>query len=123
MLTVLSNFPSFGAVNSGMPVMGPLKVHSVYGVEGASSGWKTGVHKPPPMGRFSFLADSIKKRFFMYATLSGIFAARSLAWLQSSSRLYNSQTSFSGFHLSMPAGLPGTHGVRGPNVSANQPSW
>ena len=45
------------------------------------------VHRPPPMGRFLFFVDSIRKRSFISSSFSGIFAARSFAWLQSSSML------------------------------------
>jgi hypothetical protein len=32
-----------------MRVMLPVKLHSRYGLEIRSSGWKTGIHSPPPM--------------------------------------------------------------------------
>ncbi len=44
------------------------------------------------------------------ASFSGIWAARSLAWDQSSSRLYSSHTSSSGVQSRMPGGRPGTQG-------------
>ncbi len=81
-------FPSLGAADSGMRVMGPSNVHSVSDDAGASSGWNIAVdHMPPPMGRFLFFVDSSRKSAFISSSFCGFAAARSFAWLQSSSML------------------------------------
>src|SRR5271165_149927 len=122
MLTRLLTLPSFGAADSGMRVIGPSKVHSLRADDGASSGWNMAVdHIPPPMGRFLFFVDSRRKSAFISSSFSGYFAARSFAWLQSSSMLYSSHLSVSGDHSLMPFGMPPTHGSRGPGALANQP--
>ena len=51
------------------------------------SGCSTATQRPPPMGSALFFVASMRKSSFIWASFSGIFAARSFAWLQSSSRL------------------------------------
>ena len=51
------------------------------------SGCSMGTKRPPPMGSALFFVASMRKISFNWASFSGIFAARSFAWLQSSSRL------------------------------------
>ena len=53
------------------------------------------------MGRALFLVASIRKISFIWASFSGSCAAKSLAWDQSSSRLYSSQVSLSGVRVRM----------------------
>ena len=88
MLTTVSTMPTLGAADSDISVIGPSNVHSVTDDLGASSGCFSAVdHRPPPIGRFLFLTDSIRNTSFISASFCGIAAARSLAWLQSSFRL------------------------------------
>ena len=101
----------------------PGKFHSVCEGLIRISGWKTGIHKPPPMGSAWFLVASTKNMSFNWATLSGISPARSWACDQSSSMLYNSQVSSSGDHCRIAGSTPLTHGKRGPIADAIQPSW
>ena len=103
----------------GVAEEGPFRV----GRCGRSSGWNRGIQSPPPIGSASFFAASMRKSSFKCSSFSGISAARSLAWLQSSSRLYSSQVSLSGVHSKMPGGNPRTQGTRGPNAEAIQPWW
>ena len=86
MVTVLFLLPSAGAQNSGMRVMSPENSHSRYGGVMRSSGWKIGTHKPPPIGSTEFRAASMANISRIWASFSGISAARSWAWDQSSSR-------------------------------------
>ena len=83
MLTRFSLLPRAGAANSGIRVIAPGKVHDVYGGARRSSGWSTGTHRPPPIGKPLFLVNSIRNRSFISATFAGILPARSLACDQS----------------------------------------
>ena len=123
MVTTFGLLPRAGAENSGTRTVSPKKVHSVYGGAGRSSGWNSGIQSPPPMGNAPFLVASMRKSSFIWSSFSGIWAARSLAWLQSSSRLYSSHVSLSGVQSRMPGGRPRTHGTRGPKVEAIHPLW
>lgn len=71
---------------------------------------------------FLYWADSTRNNSFISASFSGLDLAKLLAWLKSSSRLYSSHTSFSGVHDPI-SGAVGCHGIRGPLVHANHPSW
>ena len=73
-------------MNSGMRVMSPLKFHSVSGGPRRISGCRTGTQRPPPIGSALFFVASIRNSSFICASFSGILAARSLAWDQSSVR-------------------------------------
>ena len=79
-------------------------------------------HRPPPTGYTRLAFASRSNNSFISASFLGSLLARSVACEKSERRLYSTQGSLSGDQVAMLGGKPGTHGTRGPQAAANQPS-
>ena len=108
MVTRLARLPSAGAQNSGMRMMSPDEVPFAVGRRDPQLG-VIDQHPEPAADRVDAVAGGLDREQSPSSARASRAsrAARSLAWVQSSSRLYSSQVSWSGVQSSMPGGRPG----------------